>query len=84
MAQLNENTMRLVIIPTYNEVGNIGRMIDAVLALPVKINVLVVEDNSPDGTAALVKEKMAAFPIDWSKKMTKRSGQYVVGRRHRI
>ena len=62
MPQLNENTTRLVIIPTYNEVGNIGRMIDAVLALPVKINVLVVEDNSPDGTAALVREKMAAFP----------------------
>lgn len=57
-----DDSRRLVIIPTYNEVGNIGRMIDVVLGLPMKINVLVVEDNSPDGTAALVKEKMAANP----------------------
>lgn len=57
-----DESKRLVIIPTYNEVGNIGRMIDVVLGLPIKINILVVEDNSPDGTAALVKEKMAANP----------------------
>lgn len=53
---------RLVIIPTYNEVGNIGRMIDAVMGLSIELNVLVVEDNSPDGTADLVKQKIAEFP----------------------
>lgn len=61
MAHQNDEIMRLVIIPTYNEFGNIGRMIDAVMALPIKMNVLVVEDNSPDGTANLVKEKMAEY-----------------------
>jgi dolichol-phosphate mannosyltransferase len=61
MAHQNDEIMRLVIIPTYNELGNIGRMIDAVMALPIKMNVLVVEDNSPDGTANLVKEKMAEY-----------------------
>ncbi len=47
----------LVIIPTYNEAENINEIIDAVLALPATFDILVVDDNSPDGTAGLVKEK---------------------------
>lgn len=53
---------RLVIIPTYNEMGNIGRMIDAVMQLPLRIDVLVIEDNSPDGTAEVVKECINRYP----------------------
>ena len=49
----------LVIIPTYNEKENIQAIIQAVLDLPTAFDVLVVDDGSPDGTAALVKEKMA-------------------------
>ncbi len=52
----------VVIIPMYNERENAAAIIEAVLALPVKFDVLVVDDNSPDGTAAIVKEKMALHP----------------------
>jgi dolichol-phosphate mannosyltransferase len=44
-----------VIIPTYNEVGNIARLVPQVLEKNEKIDVLVVDDNSPDGTAAAVE-----------------------------
>ncbi len=46
---------RLVIIPTYNERENIREILDAVLCLAPSFHVLVVDDNSPDGTADLVK-----------------------------
>ncbi len=52
----------LVIIPTYNERENIERMLDAVLALPMPFHLLVVDDGSPDGTAALVKAKQEQRP----------------------
>lgn len=48
----------LVIIPTFNEAHNIGRMIDQVLSLDMKIDVLVIDDGSPDGTAQIVSSKM--------------------------
>ena len=51
-------TDALVIIPTYNEADNIGQVIDLVLAQPVPISILVVDDNSSDGTAAIVQSKM--------------------------
>lgn len=47
----------LVIIPTYNEKENIAAIIDAVLALPTQFDILVIDDGSPDGTAAIVKAK---------------------------
>jgi len=46
----------LVIIPTYNEIENVSRMIDTVLALPEQPDILIVDDNSPDGTGAEVKK----------------------------
>jgi dolichol-phosphate mannosyltransferase len=52
----------LVIIPTYNEKENIENIIRAVFALSKKFHVLVVEDNSPDGTADIVKKLMSEFP----------------------
>ena len=45
----------LVVIPTYNELDNISRMIPILLELPVSPDVLVVDDNSPDGTGDAVK-----------------------------
>jgi dolichol-phosphate mannosyltransferase len=51
----------LVIIPTYNEKENIERIIRKVFSLEKEFNVLVVEDNSPDGTASIVKELMKEF-----------------------
>lgn len=47
----------IVIIPTYNEKENIIAMLDKVMSLSEPFDVLVVDDNSPDGTAHLVKEK---------------------------
>lgn len=52
----------LVIIPMYNEKENAAAIIEAVLALPVAFDVLVVDDNSPDGTAAIVKGKIQEHP----------------------
>ncbi len=48
----------LVIVPTYNEKENIERFVPAVLAQDGRIEVLVVDDNSPDGTAGLVRAMM--------------------------
>lgn len=53
---------KLVIIPTYNERENIGALLDQLLALPYGLDVLVVDDASPDGTARLVTERMAGEP----------------------
>ena len=52
----------LVIIPMYNEKENAAAIIDAVLSLPHKMDVLVIDDNSPDGTAEIVKDKMRQHP----------------------
>ena len=52
----------LVIIPTYNEKDNIERIIRKVFSLPKELDVLIVEDNSPDGTATIVKTLMTEVP----------------------
>jgi glycosyltransferase involved in cell wall biosynthesis len=51
-----------VIIPTYNEKENIGALVKRVLALPVPAEAVVVDDNSPDGTGALLDSLAAAEP----------------------
>lgn len=52
----------LVIIPTYNEIENISRMIDKVMSLPDGFDLLIIDDGSPDGTADAVREKMKTYP----------------------
>ncbi|UBM61852.1 polyprenol monophosphomannose synthase [Candidatus Sulfidibacterium hydrothermale] len=52
----------LVIIPTFNEKENIENIIRAVFALKTPFDILIVEDNSPDGTAAIVKNLIKEFP----------------------
>jgi len=52
----------IVIIPTYNEKENIEAIIRKVFSLKKDFNVLVVEDNSPDGTADIIKRVMKEFP----------------------
>jgi dolichol-phosphate mannosyltransferase len=47
---------KLVIIPTYNEIENIAKIIAAVFAIPGGYHILVIDDGSPDGTAAAVKD----------------------------
>jgi dolichol-phosphate mannosyltransferase len=51
----------LVIIPTYKERENIEKIIRKVFSLPKEFNILIVEDNSPDGTADIVRRLMTEF-----------------------
>lgn len=53
---------KLVIIPTYNERENVSRMISKVMSLFGGYDLLIVDDGSPDGTAAIVKERRKEFP----------------------
>jgi dolichol-phosphate mannosyltransferase len=52
----------IVIIPTFNEKENIEKIIRVVFSLPKDFHVLIVEDNSPDGTADIVRRLMNEFP----------------------
>jgi len=53
---------KLVIIPTFNEIENIRDMVYAVMALDGDFELLIIDDNSPDGTAETVQELMEQFP----------------------
>lgn len=52
----------LIIIPTYNEATNVIRMIHTLMALDMKVDILFVDDGSPDGTAERIKEQQKASP----------------------
>ena len=52
----------LVVIPTYNESGNIKRMLEKLIDLKEKVDVLIVDDGSPDGTASIVREVQLKYP----------------------
>ena len=53
---------KLIIIPTYNERENIEAMVAKVFSLAGDYSLLVVDDNSPDGTAAIVRGLMTNYP----------------------
>ncbi len=52
----------VIIVPTYNERENLPRMAEKLLSLPVGVDVLVVDDNSPDGTGKIADELAAKHP----------------------
>jgi dolichol-phosphate mannosyltransferase len=52
----------LVIVPTYNERENLPRMAQKLLSLPVAVDLLIVDDNSPDGTGKIADELAAKHP----------------------
>ncbi|MDZ7755453.1 polyprenol monophosphomannose synthase [Rhodohalobacter sp.] len=52
----------IVIIPTYNESHNVSRLIEVVMKLEPEIDILFVDDGSPDGTADLIKGKIKQYP----------------------
>ena len=52
---------KLVVIPTYNEIENIARMIQKVMSLDGAFDLLVVDDGSPDGTARAVEEMQTEY-----------------------
>ena len=51
-----------LVLPTYNERENIAAMVAAIQALPTPIHIIVVDDNSPDGTGAIADELAARLP----------------------
>lgn len=74
-----------IIIPTYNEFRNIGRLIEEILSVVPDVEILVVDDNSPDGTAEVVR---AISERDKRVSLLLRSGKegigaaYIAGFRH--
>jgi dolichol-phosphate mannosyltransferase len=52
----------IVIIPTYREKENVEALVSAISSLPVKFDILIIDDNSPDGTADLVKQMQLTRP----------------------
>jgi dolichol-phosphate mannosyltransferase len=67
----------IVIIPTYKEKENIESIIRYVFNLPVQFHILVIDDNSPDGTADIVKKLMGEFPENLH--IIERSGKLGLG-----
>ncbi|MBP6459385.1 MAG: polyprenol monophosphomannose synthase [Crocinitomicaceae bacterium] len=67
----------IVIIPTYNEIENIEKMVRTVLGFPYDFHVLIIEDGSPDGTASKVKELQQKF--EGRLFMEERSGKLGLG-----
>jgi dolichol-phosphate mannosyltransferase len=57
---MNESP-NIVIIPTYKERENVEAIIKAITALPFHFDILIIDDNSPDGTAAIVKDLQKSF-----------------------
>jgi len=55
----------VVVIPTYNEVGNIAQVIAGVIEVLPDASILVVDDNSPDGTADLVDKIATELPANF-------------------
>jgi dolichol-phosphate mannosyltransferase len=76
-ATLKTEHENLVIIPTYNEKENIAPIIQKVFSLKVPFHILVIDDNSPDGTASLVKILQLSFPGKLH--MIERSGKLGLG-----
>jgi dolichol-phosphate mannosyltransferase len=53
---------KLLIIPTYNERENVASIIETVFSLQQNFNILIIDDGSPDGTAAIVKGLVSKYP----------------------
>jgi dolichol-phosphate mannosyltransferase len=51
-----------IVIPTYNEAENLPRLVSALFALPLDLRILVVDDNSPDGTGQLADQLSQQYP----------------------
>ena len=66
-----------VIVPTYNERENIAALVTQLLALPTGVNVLIVDDNSPDGTGAIADQLAAEH--DRRVEVIHRSGKLGLG-----
>ena len=59
---MNKNPRSLIVIPTYNEAENLERLISAILALDAGFEILIVDDNSPDGTGDIADRLSTELP----------------------
>ena len=66
----------IILLPTYNEIDNIERMLNAIMAVSDKLNVLVIDDNSPDNTASVVEKFKEGRP---NIHLNKRAGKLGLG-----
>lgn len=69
----------IIIIPTYNEKENIAQIIRAIFDLQGRFDILVIDDGSPDGTAAIVKGLMEQEPYKGHLFIMERSGKLGLG-----
>lgn len=69
----------IIIIPTYNEKENISHIIHAIFKLQEQFDILVIDDNSPDGTANIVKELMQEAPFKDHLFILERTGKLGLG-----
>ena len=53
---------KLVIIPTFNERENIEKIVDTVIGLRLNYHILIIDDNSPDGTAEIIQSLIPKYP----------------------
>lgn len=67
----------IVIIPTYNELDNVGPMANAIMELESAFDILFIDDQSPDGTAAVIEQLQSQFPDRIH--LEKRSGKLGLG-----
>lgn len=71
----------LVFFPTFNEAGSVGQLVDRLLALPRRCDVLVVDDKSTDGTADILAQRAAADP---RLRVINRAGKLGIGSAHKL
>lgn len=69
----------LVIIPTFNEKENIEAIVSAVFALPKTFDILIVDDNSPDGTGSIVRQMQEKVPDGRELHLLERKGKLGLG-----
>lgn len=69
----------LVVIPTYNERGNLERLIEEICGQPLGVDLLIVDDSSPDGTGALADALSRRFPLT----VIHRPGKLGIGSAHK-
>lgn len=80
MPQVDPKKKILVLVPTFNEINNVGTILHQLLELKVDLDVLFIDDNSPDGTGQLLEKLSQNLPQVFIKH---RSGKLGIGSAHR-